>query len=355
MKEFYRNKRVFITGHTGFKGSWLCEVLTHLGAVAGGYALEPSGEVSLFNILNLSERINHRTGDIRDAESIKSAVKDFKPDIVIHMAAQPLVLESYSRPAYTYETNIMGTVNILEAVRECPSVKSFLNVTTDKVYFNREWVYGYRENETLCGRDPYSNSKSCSELVTYSYRKSFFDSDSSCAVSTARSGNVIGGGDFAENRIIPDCMRSVLRGEDIVLRNPESIRPYQHVLECLNGYLLLAMKQYMNKKRYEGSYNFGPDENSCITTHELTEIFSRKYERLTGQKLKTYVQGKVGRKLHEANLLKLDCSKAKSILHWRSEWDIEHAVEEITGWLREYASGGDIRSYMYRKISGRQW
>ncbi len=356
MKDFYRNKRVLITGHTGFKGSWLCEVLLHLGANVGGYALSPSGEVSLFNILNLSERISiNRIGDIRDIEFLKSAVKDFMPDIIIHMAAQPLVLESYARPAYTYDTNIMGTVNILEAVRECPSVKSFLNVTTDKVYLNREWVYGYRENETLCGRDPYSNSKSCSELVTYSYRNSFFESDDSCAVSTARSGNVIGGGDFAENRIIPDCMRSVLRGEDIILRNPESVRPYQHVLECLSGYLLLAMKQYEDKRAYEGSYNFGPDESSCITTYELTEIFSRKYESISGQKLKIDVHVNADRKLHEANLLKLDCSKAKSILGWGPEWDIEQAVEEVTGWLKVYASKGDIRSYMDEKISGRHW
>lgn len=351
MKEFYRNKRVFITGHTGFKGSWLCEVLIHLGAITGGYALEPSGNVNLFGLLNLSERINHRTGDIRNIDALKAAVKEFEPEIIIHMAAQPLVIESYMRPAHTYETNIMGTVNILEAVRECPSVKSFLNVTTDKVYLNREWVYGYRENETLCGRDPYSNSKSCSELVTYSYRHSFFESDTSCAISTARSGNVIGGGDFAENRIIPDCMRSILNDTRILLRNPDSVRPYQHVLECLNGYLLLAMKQYEDKRAYEGSYNFGPDESSCITTHELTEIFSR----LSGQKLGIDIQGSTGKKLHEANLLKLDCSKAKSVLGWRSEWDIEQALEEVSGWLKVYASNGDIRSYMDEKIASRHW
>lgn len=355
MKDFYRNKRVFITGHTGFKGSWLCEVLNHLGAVTGGYALEPSDDINLFGLLKLSERITHTTGDIRDIESLKAAVKDFRPEIIIHMAAQPLVIESYMRPAYTYETNIMGTVNILEAVRECPSVKSFLNVTTDKVYLNREWVYGYRENETLCGRDPYSNSKSCSELVTYSYRHSFFEDNNSCAISTARSGNVIGGGDFAENRIIPDCMRSILNGESILLRNPDSVRPYQHVLECLNGYLLLAMKQYDDKHTYEGSYNFGPDESSCITTYELTEIFSRKYESAAGYKLKINIQGNTGRKLHEANLLKLDCSKAKSVLGWRSEWNIEQALEEVSGWLKVYASNGDIRSYMDEKISSRHW
>ena len=279
IKNFYKNKRVFITGHTGFKGSWLCEILQTFGAEVGGYALEPNTTPNLFGILNLSDRIaGHFTGDVRDSEALKSAVKSFMPEIVIHMAAQPLVLESYRNPAYTYEVNVMGTVNILEAVRECKSVKSFLNVTTDKVYFNREWIYGYRENERLCGYDPYSNSKSCSELVTYSYRNSFFADSDSPAISTARSGNVIGGGDFSANRIIPDCMRSVLNGEDIVLRNPYSVRPYQHVLECLNGYLLLAMKQYQDKKTYEGSYNFGPDEDSCVTTQKLVDLFRKNYD-----------------------------------------------------------------------------
>ena len=279
IKNFYRDKRVFITGHTGFKGSWLCEVLLNFGAVGGGYALAPEGSENLFTLLGLADRITHFTGDIRDSDSLKSAVRSFMPDIVIHMAAQPLVLASYEDPAYTYSVNVMGTVNILEAVRECQSVRSFLNVTTDKVYMNNEWVWGYRENETLCGYDPYSNSKSCSELVTYSYRNSFFRSEGSPAVSTARSGNVIGGGDFAQNRIIPDCMRSILKGEDIVLRNPGSIRPYQHVLECLKGYLLLCMKQYEDKAAYEGSYNFGPDESSCLTTRRIADIFISNYHK----------------------------------------------------------------------------
>ena len=277
IKDFYKNRRVFITGHTGFKGSWLCEVLLNFGAQIGGFALNPQEPENLFSILGLADRVHHFAGDIRNAEALKSAVKSFMPEIVIHMAAQPLVLESYKNPAYTYEVNVMGTVNILEAVRDCESVQSFLNVTTDKVYLNREWVYGYRENERLCGYDPYSNSKSCSELVTYSYRNSFFGQEDSPAISTARSGNVIGGGDFAQNRIIPDCMRSVLKGEDIILRNPHSVRPYQHVLECLSGYLLLAMKQYQDKAAYEGSYNFGPGEDSCVTTRKIAELFRKNY------------------------------------------------------------------------------
>ena len=352
LKDFYRNKRVFITGHTGFKGSWLCEVLLNLGANIGGYALSPESTPNLFDILNLSDRIAaHFTGDVRDSEALKNAVKSFMPEIVIHMAAQPLVLESYRNPAYTYEVNVMGTVNILEAVRKCKSVKSFLNVTTDKVYLNREWVYGYRENERLCGYDPYSNSKSCSELVTYSYRNSFFGDSGLPAISTARSGNVIGGGDFSANRIIPDCMRSALKGEDIILRNPHSVRPYQHVLECLTGYLLLTMKQYQDKTAYEGSYNFGPDDDSCVTTQELAELFCEAW----GGKIRTVIQDSQTPKPHEANMLKLDCSKSKAVLCWRPDWNIAQAVEEAANWLKVYASGGDICSYMDSIITGRNW
>ena len=352
IKDFYNGKRIFITGHTGFKGSWLCEVLLNFGAAVCGYALEPVGSESLFKILKLDERIKkHFIGDIRDREKLKDAVKNFQPEIIIHMAAQPLVLESYVNPAYTYETNVIGTVNILEAVRECDSVKSFLNVTTDKVYLNQEWVWGYRENEILCGFDPYSNSKSCSELVTYSYRNSFFNKANLPAISTARSGNVIGGGDFAENRIIPDCVRSALKGENIVLRNPNSIRPYQHVLECLKGYLLLCLKQYDDKNSFEGAYNFGPDENSCVTTKVLAETFCKAW----GGNIKTVIQNPDAIKPHEANILKLDCSKSKNILGWHSEWDIEQALKEVTDWLRVYISKDDVINYMDKKILERQW
>ncbi len=351
LKDFYHNKRVFITGHTGFKGSWLCEILHNFGAEIGGYALPPESSPNLFDILNLPERITHFTGDVRDSDSLKAALHSFMPEIVIHMAAQPLVLESYRDPAYTYEINVMGTVNILEAVRECKSVKSFLNVTTDKVYLNREWVYGYRENERLCGYDPYSNSKSCSELVTYSYRNSFFGASDSPAISTARSGNVIGGGDFAVNRIIPDCMRSAVKGEDIFLRNPYSVRPYQHVLECLNGYLLLAMMQFHDKAAYEGSYNFGPDEDSCVTTQELAELFCAAW----GGKIKPVIEDSQAPKPHEANMLKLDCSKSKAVLGWRPEWRIAQAVEEAVNWLKVYVSGGDVRTYMDKVILERKW
>ena len=347
LRDFYKDKRIFITGHTGFKGSWLCKVLLSFGAHVGGYALAPESDTNLFDLLGLSGRISHNVGDIRDLDRLSECVRDFQPEIVIHMAAQPLVLTSYDRPAYTYEVNVMGTVNILETVRHCQSVKSFLNVTTDKVYLNREWVYGYRENEELCGYDPYSNSKSCSELVTYSYKHSFFGD---AAISTARSGNVIGGGDFAQNRIIPDCMRSALNGEDIVLRNPDSVRPYQHVLECLNGYLLLCMRQYQDRT-FAGSYNFGPDDSSCVSTRVLAEIFCENW----GHGMKPVIQENTGMKPHEANILRLDCAKAKSVLGWRSEWSIAQAVSEVVNWLKVYALKGDIRAYMDEIITGRNW
>lgn len=322
LKEFYKGKKVFITGHTGFKGAWLSQILVEFGSEVMGYALDPR-EPSLFTILHLDKNMESKTGDIRDLKGLKASLQDFAPEIVIHMAAQPLVLESYENPVYTYDTNVMGTVNILEAIRNCKSVRSFLNVTTDKVYKNKEWEWGYRENENLCGYDPYSNSKSCSELVTYSYKHSFFNYENSPAISTARSGNVIGGGDFADNRIIPDCVRAALKGEKILVRNPNSTRPYQHVLECLYGYLLLCMKQYRDKENYEGNYNFGPDEENCVTTGELVYIFCEKW----GDNLSWYTKNMNGP--HEANFLKLDTSKAKKKLAWRPTWNIEVTVEKI--------------------------
>ena len=260
---FYNRKKIFLTGHTGFKGTWLTRILILAGADVTGYSLEPPTELSLFTQTKTQSQMKSIIGDILDSERLKKAMKDAQPDIVLHLAAQPIVRTSYKDPVGTYETNVMGTVNVLEAVRATTSVKSFVNITTDKVYLNREWAWGYRENEELCGFDPYSNSKSCSELVTYSYRNSFFSGEKSPAISTARSGNVIGGGDYATDRIIPDCIRAVEGGKEIILRNPASTRPYQHVLECLSGYLLLAKKQFEDKS-FAGSYNFGPDDESCV-------------------------------------------------------------------------------------------
>jgi len=319
--DFYKNKKIFLTGHTGFKGTWLCRILLQAGAEITGYALQPPTTPSLFVQTDTEKKIHSITGDVRNGNALIKALTDAKPDLVFHLAAQPLVRLSYHEPAATYETNVMGTVNILEAIRRTPSVKSFINVTTDKVYENKEWHWGYRENENLCGYDTYSNSKSCSELVTYSYRNAFFTDENTTAISTARSGNVIGGGDYAEDRIIPDCIRSVNGRKEIIIRNPCSTRPYQHVMECLSGYLLLSEKQY-GDRTLQGAYNFGPDDGSCITTGELVSLFCAALGSGTAWK----VQGDGGP--HEANFLKLDCSKAKAVLGWKPYWNIQMAVEK---------------------------
>lgn len=332
--DFYKGKKVFVTGHTGFKGTWLCRILIIAGADVTGYSLEPPTEPSLFEQTKTKKNIHSISGDIRDGANLKRALVKAQPDIVFHLAAQPIVRLSYKEPVETYETNVMGTVNILEAVRACISVKSFVNITTDKVYKNKEWCWGYRENEELCGFDPYSNSKSCSELVTYSYKHSFFADKDSTAVSTARSGNVIGGGDYAPDRIIPDCIRAVENGEHIIIRNPYSTRPYQHVLECLRGYLMLAQMQYKDKNAYEGNYNFGPDDESCVTTGELADLFCTAWGKDASWK-------KVSEKNapHEANFLKLDNTKSKNMLGWKPQWDIKTAVEKITEWEHEVQHG----------------
>jgi CDP-glucose 4,6-dehydratase len=318
---FYRGRKVFITGHTGFKGTWLCRILLQAGAEITGYALPPPTEPSLFVQTKTEQHIHSVSGDVRDREALVKAVQEAKPELLFHLAAQPIVRLSYRDPAATYETNVMGTVNILESLRLNPGSRSFVNVTTDKVYENKEWMWGYRENENLSGYDPYSNSKSCSELVTASYRNAFFSAAGAPAIASARSGNVIGGGDYAEDRIIPDCIRAVQAGTQIAIRNPHSVRPYQHVLECLSGYLLLAEKQYQDKA-LEGPYNFGPNEESCVTTGELTELFCSAW----GPGASWTAQNDHGP--HEANFLKLDCSKAKTVLGWKTSWNIKTAVEK---------------------------
>ena len=336
---FYRGKRVFVTGHTGFKGAWLCKILSLAGANVTGYALEPPTEPSLYKIADIDKDVVSVIGDIRDYASLKAAFDAAAPEIVIHLAAQPIVIEGYKSPAYTYETNVMGTVNILECVRHSGTVKSFLNVTTDKVYLNRERAWGYRENEELDGFDPYSNSKSCSELVTHSYRNSFFDKADSPAISTARAGNVIGGGDFAADRIIPDAIRSIQRGESVLVRNPNSTRPYQHVLEPLFAYLMIAKAQY-NDKKYAGWYNVGPDDCDCVTTGDLMDKFCRSW----GEGLTWYTKTVNGP--HEANFLKLDCSKIKSVFGWKPRWHIGETICKICDWTKVYLDGGDVRGEM---------
>ena len=330
--EFYRGKKVLVTGHTGFKGSYMCKLLIMLGADVTGYSLEPPTEPALFNILKLSESMNSIIGDIRDLSKLQSVFTETKPEIVIHMAAQPIVRESYSNPVYTYDVNVMGTVNFLECVRNTPSVKSVINVTTDKVYLNREWEWGYREDEELKGYDPYSNSKSCSELVTYSYVNSFFK-DRDIAVSTCRAGNVIGGGDFASDRIIPDCFRAVSKGEDIIVRNPYSTRPYQHVLEPVYVYLMIAMRQYADNS-LAGNYNVGPDDADCYTTGDLVDLFCKKWKQKTGKKVNWINKYDGGP--HEANFLKLDCSKLKTTFGWKPMMNVDSAMDYIVAWYYSF-------------------
>lgn len=334
---FYKGKRVLVTGHTGFKGSWLCRILLDLGAEVTGYALKAPTEPSLFALMGLEKRMCSVIGDIRDLDRLKEVFKETRPEIVLHLAAQPIVRESYKNPVYTYETNVMGTVNILEAVRQCGSVRSFLNVTTDKVYKNNEWEWGYRETDELDGYDPYSNSKSCSELVTHSYEKSFLK-EQKIAVSTARAGNVIGGGDFAADRIIPDCVRAVSEGKKIAVRNPHSTRPYQHVLEPLGAYLLIAQAQYEDAAKAD-SYNVGPDDRSCLTTGELADLFCNAWGE--GAEWENLSQGGP----HEANFLKLDCSRIRSALGWKPRWQVEEAVTNTAKWYQAWLNGDDMEVY----------
>ncbi len=339
---FYKGKKVLVTGHTGFKGSWLCRILYLLGAEVTGYSLDAPTNPSLFEIAEIECFINSIIGDVRSLDNLSKAFHEANPEIVFHLAAQPIVRDSYKNPVYTYETNVMGTVNLLECVRLNSCVKSVLNVTTDKVYKNNEWEWGYRENEQLDGFDPYSNSKSCSELVTHSYKNSFF-ADDSVRVSTARAGNVIGGGDFANDRIIPDCIRAAIKNEVIVVRNPHSTRPYQHVLEPIYAYLMIAQKQYEDK-RYEGCYNVGPDDRDCITTGILVDMFCKKWGE--GQ---TWEDRFVGGP-HEANFLKLDCSKLKSTFDWKPRWNVETAIEKTIDWTKCYFNNKNIIDCMDNQI-----
>lgn len=338
----YKGKKVLITGHTGFKGSWMSVILANAGARVIGYSSCSKDEERLFDLCRIKKQIIHIKGDIRDLEHLKQVFAEYKPEIVIHMAAQPIVRTSYLAPVGTYDTNVMGTVNILEAVRLNSCVKSFLNVTTDKVYENKEWEWGYRENESLDGFDPYSNSKSCSELVTHSYKNSFF-ADGHTAISTARAGNVIGGGDFAKDRIIPDCVRAVLNGENIIVRNPFSTRPYQHVLEPVCGYLTIAARQFEDGK-FAGYYNVGPDDRDCFETGKLVDIFVKHW----GGGLKWINQYDGGP--HEANYLKLDCSKMKSTFGWQPRWDLEIAIDKVVEWTKCWISGNNVRDCMDKQI-----
>lgn len=339
---FYQNKRVFVTGHTGFKGSWLCVLLTILGAEVTGFALPPVGEENLFTLAGVEERVKSIFGDIRDLDALRAAFEAARPEIVLHLAAQPIVREGYRDPIGTYHTNVMGTVHILDCVRRSGCVGSFLNVTTDKVYQNNQWPWGYREADRLGGFDPYASSKSCSELVTESYRRSFL-TDGGTAVSTVRAGNVIGGGDFAPDRILPDCVRAARAGRTIQLRNPASIRPYQHVLESLSAYLLIAQKQYEDR-RLAGCYNVGPESCDCVSTAELAGLFCQAW----GDGVSWEHTGDGGP--HEDAVLKLDCSQIRTVLGWKPCWHVDRAVAETVAWTKAWLAGKDVPAFMEEQI-----
>lgn len=345
---FWKGKKVFLTGHTGFKGSWLSIWLHAMGAEVTGYALEPPTEPSLFVQAKVAELVTSVIADVRDLERLKTEMQNASPDIVIHMAAQPLVRDSYKIPVETYSTNVMGTVHLLEAVRSTPSVRVVVNVTTDKVYENREWIWGYRENEAFGGYDPYSNSKGCSELVTAAYRSSYFNPQEynlhGVALASARAGNVIGGGDWATDRLIPDIIRAILAGEPVQIRNPHAIRPWQHVLEPLSGYLVLAQRLYEQGAEYAEGWNFGPSEDDAQSVEWVVRSLCEKWGRGAGYIIDD------GDHPHEANYLKLDCSKAHSRLGWRPRWDLSTALNAIVDWTRRYQEGENLRQICLEQI-----
>ncbi len=345
---FWKRKKVFITGHTGFKGSWLCLWLSHLGAEVAGYALDPPTDPNLFELCRVDKLVHTTIADVRDGAKLTRAMQAAKPDIVIHMAAQPLVRDSYKIPVETYSINVMGTVNLFEAVRQCKSIKAVINITTDKCYDNKEWVWGYRENEPLGGYDPYSNSKACSELVTAAYRSSYFNPADHAmhgvSIASARAGNVIGGGDWAADRLIPDIVRAILKKEKVVIRNPLAVRPWQHVLEPLSGYLLLAQKLFEDGPRYAEAWNFGPDDCDAKPVLWLVERLCAKWGDGA-----SYSHDK-GAHPHEAHYLKLDCSKAKAGLGWRPLWTLDKAIDSVVSWTRAYKAKEDVGEVCLKQI-----
>jgi CDP-glucose 4,6-dehydratase len=352
--DFYYGKRVFLTGHTGFKGGWLALWLANIGAEIHGYALEPPTEPNFFAVCGLQKVFtNHTIADIRAADALTKAVQKAKPDIVFHLAAQPLVRQSYEDPVATYATNVMGTVNLLEAVKQTPSVRAVVNVTTDKCYENREWVWPYRENEPLGGLDPYSSSKACSELVTAAYRNSFFNysnppsalqpSNSLPGIATARAGNVIGGGDWAKDRLIPDFLRAIEAGQILIIRSPDAVRPWQHALEALSGYLMLAKALYEQGSSFADAWNFGPDEGDSHSVQWIVDYLCRKIPNARWKQSKTTQP-------HEAHTLRLDSSKARALLGWRPRWSLRIALEKTLEWHQAWKQGSDMAGTTLKQI-----
>jgi CDP-glucose 4,6-dehydratase len=342
---FWKGKKVYLTGHTGFKGSWLSLWLQSMEVIVKGYSLDINTKPALFEESNVAAGMESELGDIRNLEQLTESMVSFNPDILIHMAAQPLVRLSYLNPVDTYTTNVIGTVNVLEAARKCINLKAIVSVTTDKCYENKEWEWGYRENEPMGGHDPYSSSKGCAELVTSAYRRSFFSSEGTASLASARAGNVIGGGDWAEDRLIPDILRAFEKSEPVVIRNPLSTRPWQHVLEPLSGYLVLAQELFLNGDNFAEGWNFGPKDEDCKPVSWILD------------KMVTYWGNNVSWSLdknnnpHEAGFLKLDCSKASNRLKWNPKWNLQLTLKSIVDWHQLYTNGGDVKKQCLKEIN----
>ncbi len=342
---FWKGKKVFLTGHTGFKGSWLSLWLQNMGALVKGYSLDVNTKPALFTEANVAEEMESEIGDIRNLEQLTKSMVSFSPDILIHMAAQPLVRFSYQEPVDTYTTNVIGTVNVLEAARKCSALKAIVSVTTDKCYENKEWEWGYRENEPMGGHDPYASSKGCAELVTSAYRRSFFSAENTASLASARAGNVIGGGDWAEDRLIPDILRAFEKSEPVVIRNPLSTRPWQHVLEPLSGYLVLAQELFLNGDEFAEGWNFGPKDEDCKPVSWILDKMVTYY----GNNASWYLDK--NNNPHEAGFLKLDCSKASNRLKWNPKWNLELTLKSIVDWHQLYTNGGDIKKQCLKEIN----